>query len=159
MTSQHSPVGPIPSNARLLISGLQWCDTRTVLNTAQLVHIDDLDEPHRTIYAATIACARDGLTGPRAILDRLMRDGDTSKQVHDELVQSINAGGIAEHWQAYAAQVLSVRFRAACESYGQGVIGWADTGSESELWHGITSNGTELRKLADRLTKARGGEL
>lgn len=153
------PVGPMPSNARLLLSGLLWADTRTVLNSARLVHEVDLDEPHRSVFAAVIACAHDGQAGARLVLDRLVRDGDASQSVRDELADATTAGGRPELVRDYAAAVLADRFRAACESYGRGVIGWAADGSESELWAGITTHGTELRKLADRLTAARGGEL
>lgn len=156
---QYPPVGPMPTNARLLLSGLLWADTSTVLNTALLVHAEDLDEPHRSVYAAILACARDGVTGPRIVLDRLTRAGEASELVRDELVGATTAGGIAEVVPTYAAAVLGERFRAACESYGQGVLGWAADGSEAELWHAITSHGTQLRKLADRLAEARGGEL
>lgn len=159
MTAQYPPVGPIPPNARMLVSALLWADTTTVLSAARLVHAGDLDEPHRTLYAALLACANAGQAGPRLVLDRLMRDGDASQPVRDELVHATTAGGMPEMVRDYAAAVLADRFRAACESYGRGVIGWAADGSESELWQGITSHGTELRKLADRLTAARGGEL
>lgn len=159
MTAQYQPVGPVPSNARLLLSALLWADTSTVLNTARLVHADDLDEPHLTLYAAVVACARAGQAGPRLVLDRLMRDGDASQSVRDELLHATTAGGRPEMVADYCAAVLAERFRIACESYGRGVIGWAADGSEAELWQGITAHGTELRKLADRLTAARGGEL
>lgn len=157
--AQYPPHGPIPSNARLLVSALLWADTGTVLSAGRLVHPGDLDEPHRTLYGAVLACAHAGQAGPRLVLDRLMRDGDASQTVRDELVHATTAGGRSELLRDYCAAVLADRFRAACESYGRGVIGWAADGSESELWHGITSHGTELRKLADRLTAARGGEL
>lgn len=159
MTAQYPPVGAIPPNARLLVSALLLADTRTILSTGTLVHHGDLDEPHRTLYAAVMACAHAGQAGPRLVLDRLVRDGDASQAVRDELVHATTAGGRSELLEDYAAAVLADRFRAACESYGRGVIGWAADGSEAELWHGITSHGTELRKLADRLTAARGGEL
>lgn len=159
MTAQYSPAGPVPTNTRLLLSGLPWGDTSTVLKVARLVHVADLDEPHRTLYAALLACAGDGQAGPRLVLDRLMRTGEASQSVRDELVHSTTAGGRTELVAGYAAAVLAERFRAACDSYGRGVIGWAADGSESELWTGITTHGTELRKLADRLTAARGGEL
>lgn len=157
--AQYPPAGPIPSNARLLLSAMLWADARTVLNAAQIVHPGDLDEPHRSVYAAVVACAHAGQAGPRLVLDRLVRDGDASQLVRDELVHATTAGGRTELLEDYAAAVLAERFRAACESYGRGVIGWAADGSESELWHGITAHGAELRKLADRLTAARGGEL
>ncbi len=159
MTAQYPPVGAIPPNARLLVSALLWADTGTILSVSKLVYPGDLDEPHRTLYGALLDCAHAGQAGPRLVLDGLMRDGDASQPVRDELVQATTAGGMAEMVRDYAAAVLADRFRAACESYGRGVIGWAADGSESELWHGITSHGTELRKLADRLTAARGGEL
>lgn len=159
MTAQYTPVGPLPTNARLFLSGLLWADTRTVLNAARLVHVDDLDAPHRTVYAAVLACAHDGQAGARLVMDRLIRDGDASQPVRDELAAATTAGGRPELLGDYAAAVLAERFRAACESYGQAVLGWTATGSESELWHGITSTGTTLRQLADRLTAARGGEL
>ena len=157
--AQYPPHGPIPTNARLLVSALLWADTESILSTGKIVYPGDLDEPHRTLYAALLDCAHAGKAGPRLILDRLMRDGDASQPVRDELVHATTAGGRPELLRDYAAAVLADRFRAACESYGQGVLGWVATGSESELWHGITSHGTELRKLADRLTAARGGEL
>lgn len=156
---QYKPHGPIPTNARLLLSGLLWADTATVARAAQLVHPDDLDEPHRTIYTAVVTCARSGLTGPRPVLDRIMRDGQASQPVRDELVHATTAGGIAEVVPNYCAAVLAERFRAACESYGTGIVGWAADGSEAELWRSITGHGAALRKLADRLTEARGGEL
>lgn len=159
MTAQYPPVGPVPSNARLLLSALLWGDSSTVLNLVRLVHVGDLDEPHRTLYAAVVACAHAGQAGPQLVLDRLTRDGDASQVVRDELTDATTAGGRPELLRDYAAAVLADRFRIACESYGRGVIGWASDGSEAELWHGITSHGTELRKLADRLTAARGGEL
>lgn len=159
MNAQYTPVGPMPSNARLFLSALLWADTRTALNSARLVFPEDLDEPHRTVYAAVMACAHDGQAGARLVMDRLVRDGNASQVVRDELSDSATAGGRSEMLRDYAAAVLADRFRAACESYGRGVIGWAADGSESELWQGITSHGTELRKLADRLTAARGGEL
>ena len=156
---QHPPVGPLPSAARLLCSALLWADTRTVLDVARLVHPDDLDEPHRTLFAAVVACAHAGQAGPELALDRIVRDGDGSAAVRDELTQAATAGGRAEQVSGYCAAVLSRRFRAAAESYGRGVIGWAAYGSESELWHGITSGGAALRRLADRVAAARGGEL
>lgn len=159
MSAPYTPVGPMPSNARLLLSGLLWADARTVLNVARLVHPEDLDEPHRTVYAAVVACARADQAGARLVMDRLVRDGDASQSVRDELADATTAGGRPELVRDYGAAVLADRFRAACESYGRGVIGWAADGSESELWAGITTHGTELRKLADRLTAARGGEL
>lgn len=159
MTAQYTPVGPMPSNARLFLSALLWADTRTVLNSAQVVYAGDLDEPHRTVYAAVLACAHDGQAGARLVMDRLIRDGDASQSVRDELADSATAGGRPELLRDYAAAVLADRFRVACESYGRSVIGWAADGSESELWTGITSTGTQLRMLADRLTAARGGEL
>lgn len=156
---QYPPHGPIPSNARLLLSGLLWADSTTVLAARQLVHPADLDQPHATIFNAVAGCADAGSTGPRAVLDRLIRDGSATQPVRIELAHATTAGGIPEQWQQYAAQVLAERFRAACESYAQEVLGWTADGSESELWHGITSTGTQLRLLADRLTDARGGEL
>lgn len=159
MTAQYPPVGPTPSNARLLLSALLQADTSTVTSIGNLVHPGDLDEPHRTVYAAVLACAHAGHTGPQLVLDRIIRDGDASQPVRDELVDATTAGARVELVREYAAPVLAERFRAACESYGRGVIGWAATGSESELWHGIVSHGIELRRLADRLAAARGGEL
>lgn len=159
MTAPYPPVGPMPSNARLLLSALLWADPRTVLKSARLVHPADLSAPHCTVYAAVIACANAGQAGALLVMDRLIRDGDASDAVRHELEDATTAGGRPELVRDYAAAVLADRFRVACESYGRGVIGWAADGSESELWHGITSHGTELRKLADRLTAARGGEL
>lgn len=157
--AQYPPSGPVPSNARLLVSSLLWADPSTVVTVARLVHPGDLDEPHRTMFAAVVACAHAGQAGPHLVLDRLVRQGDASQPVRDELSAATTAGGRTELLQDYAAAVLAERFRAACESYGRGVLGWAADGSESELWHGITAHGAELRKLADRLTAARGGEL
>lgn len=156
---QHPPIGPIPSNARLLLSGLIWANSTTVLAALQLVYPTDLDQAHGEILDAIAKCAESGSTGPRAILDRLTREGRATQSVSNELVHAATAGGIPEQWQQYAAQVLAERFRAACESFAQSVLGWTADGSESELWHGITSAGTQLRLLADRLTNARGSDL
>lgn len=157
--TQHPPVGPMPTNSALLLSGLLWSTVADVLATGDLVGPDDLDEPHSTIYAAIRACADQGETGPRAVLDRLVREGNASQLVRDELVSATTAGGIATALPLYAAQVLAERFRIACESYGHAVVTLVDDASEADLWQGITSGGARLRTLADRLAVMRGGEL
>lgn len=152
-------IGPNPTTARLLLSALLWANTRTVLNAAVLVHPADLDEPATTILAAIYTCARGGQVGHALVLDRIVRDGDASRAVRDELTHATTAGGRTELIQDYAAAVLADRFRVAAESYGRGIVAWAADGSEAELWMGVKSGGAALRRLAERLERARGGEL
>lgn len=157
--TQLPPHGPIPGGTRLLISGLLWGRARDVHAALDLVAVDDLNGPHKTIYAAISGCADDGLTGPLAVLDRLTRHGQATELVRAELVAATTAGGVAEAVPTYAAQVLAERFRDRANSYGRAIVEWSNSGTEAELWGGILAGGTNLRGLADRLTASRGGEL
>lgn len=155
--SQLMPVGPSPDSCRLLLSGALWGSPVAVKAAATLVHPGDLDEPHKTIWAAICALAGRGITGARAVMDELIRVGDGAQAVRDELSQATTAGGVPEALNFYAAQILAGHFRRAVESHGTGLVGWSATASEDELWEHIIAGGTRLRGLHDRLVAARKG--
>lgn len=155
--TQLLPSGPAPDACRLLISGALWGSQKAVSAAATLVHPEDLDEPHRTIWAALCALAGRGITGAQAAMDELVRTGDASRSVRDELTQATTAGGVPEAIPYYAAQILAGHFRRAVESHGTGLVGWSATASEDELWEHIITGGTRLRGLHDRLVAARKG--
>ncbi|MCT2076500.1 hypothetical protein [Dietzia cinnamea] len=155
--NQLLPVGPPPDSCRLLLSGALWGSQKAVNNAATLVHPEDLDEPHRTIWAAICALAARGITGAQAVMDEIIRTGDASQSVRDELTQATTAGGVPEAIPFYCSQILAGQFRRAVESYGTGAVGWSATASEDELWELIVTGGTRLRGLHDRLTAARKG--
>ena len=149
--SQLLPAGPSPDSVRLLLSGALWGSQKAVTGAA------DLGEPHRTIWAAICALAGRGITGAQAVMDELIRTGDASQPVRDELTQATTAGGVPEALPYYCAQILAGHFRRAVESHGTGLVGWSATSSEDELWEHIITGGTRLRGLHDRLTAARKG--
>ncbi|MBB1030677.1 hypothetical protein G6027_07210 [Dietzia sp. SLG310A2-38A2] len=155
--TQLPPAGPASDTCRLLLCGALWTSPAVVNDAAALIHPDDLDEPHRTIWAAIVTLAGRGITGPQAVKDEIIRTGDASQMVRDELLQAMHAGGVPEALNYYCAQILADRFRRAVESYGTGAVGWAATASEDELWELIVTGGTRLRGLHDRLTAARKG--
>lgn len=155
--SQLLPVGPMPDAARLLLSGALWATPATVNTLAALVHSEDLDEPHRTVWAAITTLATRQVTGAQTVMDEVIRAGDASKAVRDEIMLATTAGGVPEALNYYAAQILADRFRRAVESYGTGAVGWSATSSEDELWEHIVTGGTRLRGLRDRLVTARKG--
>lgn len=155
--TQLMPSGPAPDTCRLLLSGALWSSPAAVNAAAALVLPNDLDEPHKTIWAAICALAGRGITGARAVMDELIRVGDASQVVRDEVAQATTAGGVPEALNYYAAQILADRFRRAVESYGAGAVGWSATASEDELWELVVTGGTRLRGLHDRLTAARKG--
>lgn len=154
---QLLPVGPPPDSCRLLLSGALWGSQKAVNNAATLVHPEELDEPHRTIWAAIVTLAGRGITGAQAVMDEIVRTGDASQLVRDELTQATTAGGVPEAIPFYCSQILAGQFRRAVESYGTGAVGWSATASEDELWELIVTGGTRLRGLHDRLTAARKG--
>lgn len=155
--TQLLPAGPNPDTQRLLLSGALWGSPAAVTATATLVQPDDLDEPHKTIWAAVCALAGRSITGSRAVMDELIRVGDASQVVRDEVAQATTAGGVPEALNYYAAQILADRFRRAVESHGQGLVGWSATAGEHELWEHIVTGGTRLRSLNERLAAARKG--
>lgn len=155
--NQLLPVGPPPDSCRLLLSGALWGSQNAVNAAATLVHPEDLDEPHRTIWAAICALAARGITGAQAVMDEIVRTGDASQSVRDELTQATTAGGVPEAIPYYCAQILAGHFRRAVESHGTGLVGWCATAGEDELWEHIITGGTRLRGLHDRLTAARKG--
>ncbi|MEH6380806.1 hypothetical protein CEY15_02280 [Dietzia natronolimnaea] len=130
--TQLLPAGPAPDSCRLLLSGGLWGSPEAVKAAASLVHPEDLDEPHKTVWGAVTALASRGITGARAVMDEVIRAGDASQLVRDELMQATHAGGVPEALPYYAAQILADRFRRAVESYGQGAVGWSATASEDE---------------------------
>lgn len=155
--TQLLPAGPAPDTCRLLVSGALWAAQGAVKDAATLVHPEDLDEPHRTIWAAIVALAGRGTTGAQAVMDEIIRAGDASQLVRDELTQATTAGGVPEAIPYYCAQILAGHFRRAVESHGTGLVGWSATASEDDLWEHIVTGGTRLRSLRDRLTAARKG--
>ena len=155
--TQLLPSGPAPDTCRLLLSGALWGSPAVVTATATLVLPNDLDEPHKTIWVAICALAGRGITGAGAVMDELIRVGDASQTVRDEVAQATTAGGVPEALNYYAAQILADRFRRAVESHGQGLVGWSATAGEHELWEHIVTGGTRLRSLNERLAAARKG--
>ena len=155
--TQLLPAGPAPDTCRLLLCGALWASQKAVKNAATLVHPEDLDEPHRTIWAAIVTLAGRGITGAQAVMDEIIRTGDASQLVRDELTQATTAGGVPEAIPYYCAQILAGHFRRAVESHGTGLVGWSATASEDELWEHVVTGGTRLRGLHDRLTAARKG--
>lgn len=155
--TQLLPAGPNPDVCRLLLSGGLWGSPAAVNAAAALVHPGDLDEPHRTVWGAITTLAARGITGAQTVMDEVIRTGDASQSVRDELVQATHAGGVPEALPYYCAQILADRFRRAVESYGTGLVGWTATASEVELWEHVIVGGTRLRGLHDRLAAARKG--
>ena len=155
--TQLLPAGPNPDSCRLLLSGALWAAPADVNAAAALVHPDDLAEPHKTIWSAICALASRRITGARAVMDEIVRTGDASRPVRDEITQATTAGGVPEAIPFYCSQILAGQFRRAVESYGTGAVGWSATASEDELWELIVTGGTRLRGLHDRLIEARKG--
>lgn len=155
--TQLLPAGPNPDVCRLLLSGGLWGSPAAVNAATALVQPEDVDEPHATVWAAISRLAAHGVTGATAVKDEVIRTGDASQFVRDELVQAATAGGVPEALPYYCAQILADRFRRAVESYGTGLVGWSATAAEDELWGHVITGGTRLRGLHDRLAAARKG--
>lgn len=160
---QIEPAGPVPNTETLLVSALLWSDSCTVLNAAQLVSADDLDVwHHRTILSAVVACAEAGTTGVEAVLAHLLRMGDMAgdegRMLGAALSTVATAGGQPGAVRAYIADLLAETYRREAASFAVAVAESVD-GAEDDIWRTVTRGGTRLRRLRERLTKARGGEL
>lgn len=158
--AQLPPAGLPVQTPVLLLGALLYSDARTVSTVAEVVHPDDLDTISQGhVYEVLRDNAARGRVGPQVALDELTRRGLHTADVQRTLTDAVTSGAIAEQAPMLAGAVLAVSFRRRADSYAEAVSSMAATGSEAELWHAIKSGGAALRRVADRLARARGGDL
>jgi len=158
--AQAPPVGlPVGPDA-LLLGALLYADSRTIAAVAEVIMPDDLTTTSQaTVFEVLRDNATRGRVGPQGALDEITRRGLHTADVTRTLTDAVTSGAIAEQAPMLAGTVLAASFRRRADSYAEAVASMAATGSEAELWHTVKAGGAALRRITDRLARARGGDL